>query len=249
MNRYATLLALNLLAGAMPVLASEVPTSWQAVDDDVLAQATGKYLDQNMIAGFQLVLQSQWQTPSGANLIASGAIDVQKAGNGYQVGTSGATGVTPALTNVLPSANNMVSSALATINGVAQITQVAGNGNAATNFASIDFSPVAHLVPTGGTGGATSSSTSLGGSTAQVAINAAGVNLNLSTPFGNVSQSVAGGAGGAANRLMQLVQVTGNNQQVLNTLNLHLQTSPITADALRQIGIQSALANMLPARR
>ena len=65
MNRFVPMLAIPLLASAVPAFASSVvPESWTPVSDEVLAHATGKYAQQNMITGFQLVMQSQWQMPT-----------------------------------------------------------------------------------------------------------------------------------------------------------------------------------------
>jgi len=51
------------------------------------------------------------------------------------------------------------------------------------------------------------------------------------------------------NQIMQVVQVAGNAQQVMNTLQLNLQTNPLTSNALRQVGVQNAMANMVAVRR
>lgn len=252
MNRIAPILVINALAGAVPAFASDVvPASWQmaAVDDDVLAHATGKYADQNMITGFQLVMQSQWQTPNGANLFATGTLDVSRnSNNTYSASTSANTGILPGVGNAIGSITNTVSGATSVlVNGVAQITQVAGNQNSAANTAVIQFAPASTSY--GGAGqGQTSSSTTSGNMSASVAITSAGVQLALTTPFGNVEQSIVGGAGSPINRVMQVVQVAGNAQSAVNTLQLNLQTSPLTANALRQIGISSAMTNMVSRR-
>lgn len=251
MNRYATILAINVVVGAVPAYASDVlPSSWQAaaVGDDVLATATGKYANQNMITGFQLVMTSQLQTSAGGSLYANGVLNVAQNANGnYTATTSASTGIVAGATGVVSSGLQAVTGASnVLVNGVAQITQVAGNGNSALNNAVIQFTPA---VQTGSAGqGASSSQTILGAMSASVAITAAGVQLQLTTPNGIVSQSIAGGAGSPMNQVMQVVQVAGNGQQALNSLQLNLQTGAITANALRQIGIQNALANMVVVR-
>jgi hypothetical protein len=136
------------------------------------------------------------------------------------------------------------------VNGVAQITQVAGDANNALNKATIQFAPgvsLAYLVPGGQ--GASNSQTTIGNLSASVAISSAGIQLSLNTPNGNLGQSVGGGAGAAMNQIMQVVQVAGNAQQVMNTMQLNLQTGPLTSAGLRQAGIQSVLANTLGIRR
>ncbi|AKH73634.2 hypothetical protein [Pandoraea apista] len=253
MNRYVPMLAIPLFASALPALASSVvPATWTPVSDEVLSHATGKYAQQNMITGFQLVMQSQWQMPTGASLAATGVLGVSQGSSGVQVQTGAATGIIPGLVNATTPLTLSVSGAGSVlVNGVAQITQVAGDANNALNKATIQFGPgisIATLVPVSGQG-ASNSQTTVGNLSASVAITSAGMQIALNTPNGNLGQSVAGGAGAAMNQIMQVVQVAGNAQQVMNTMQLNLQTSPLTSNALRQVGIQNAMANMIAVRR
>ncbi|WP_287495902.1 peptidase C39 [Pandoraea sp. CB10b_02] len=253
MNRYVPMLAIPLLASAVPAFAaSVVPESWTPVSDDVLSHATGKYAQQNMITGFQLVMQSQWQMPTGASLMATGVLDVSQNGSGYQVRTGASTGIIPGLANAArPLTQTVAGPTSVLVNGVAQITQVAGDANNALNKAVIQFAPgisITALVPASGQG-TNSSQTTLGNLNASVAISSAGMQISLNTPNGNLGQSVAGGAGAAMNQIMQVVQVAGNAQQVMNTMQLNLQTGPLTSAGLRQAGVQSALANVIGIRR
>lgn len=247
MKHFLPMLAMNLCVGIAPALAFEAPASWAPVDDDTLAHATGKYLDQNMISGFQLEMISHWQTPSGANLYAAGAVSVQRNGSDLSVTANTSSSITPGQGD--PSAKGLQvprGGNLLRINGVGQITQVAGNSNAVTNQTLIDFQP-----KTGGGGGGASnpgSKTTLGTMSAAVSIGANGLNLALEAPFGTVQQNIASGAG-SLNRIMQVVQVAGDQQQVINSLQLHLQTNPVTADLLRQIGVQQAVSSTLGIRR
>ncbi|QDX21358.1 hypothetical protein FP568_08890 [Pandoraea pnomenusa] len=253
MNRYVPMLAIPLFASAVPAFASSVvPESWTPVSDEVLSHATGKYAQQNMITGFQLVMQSQWQMPTGASLMATGVLGVNQGAGGYQVQTGAATGILPGVANATTPVTQVVSGgASVLINGVAQITQVAGDANNALNKAVIQYAPgvaIASLIPVSGQG-ANHSQTTVGNLNASVAITSAGMQITLNTPNGNLGQSIGGGAGAAMNQIMQVVQVAGNAQQVMNTLQLNLQSSPITSGGLRQAGVQSALANMAAIRR
>ncbi|MFJ2991776.1 hypothetical protein [Pandoraea sp. NPDC087047] len=252
MNRYLPMLAIPLLASAVPAFASSVlPESWKPVSDEVLSHATGKYAQQNMITGFQLVMQSQWQMPTGASLMATGVLGVNQSGSGYQVQTGTSTAIIPGVVNATTPVTQMVSGgANVLVNGVAQITQVAGNANNALNKAIIQYGPgvsITLLVPASGQG-TTSSQTTVGNLNASVAITSAGMQLALNTPNGNLGQSIAGGAAGAMNQIMQVVQVAGNAQQVMNTMQLNLQTGALTSAGLRQLGIQNAMANMVAVR-
>ncbi|VVD89342.1 peptidase C39 [Pandoraea anhela] len=248
MNRYVPMLAIPLFASAMPAFASSVvPESWTPVSDEVLSHATGKYAQQNMITGFQLVMQSQWQMPTGASLLATGVLGVS---NG-QVQTGSATAILPGVVSATaPTTQTVSGGASVLMNGVAQISQVAGDANNAMNKAIIQYGPgvsLALLVPVSGSS-SSSSKTTLGNLSASVAISSAGMQLTLNTPNGNLGQSIAGGAGGAMNQIMQVVQVAGNAQQVMNTLQLNLQTNALTSAGLRQLGVQNAMANMMAVR-
>lgn len=253
MNRYVPMLAIPLFASALPAFASSVvPETWTPVSDEVLAHATGKYAQQNMITGFQLVMQSQWQMPTGASLAATGVLGVSQGSSGFQLQTGAATGIIPGFVSATtPVTQAVVGAASVLVNGVAQITQVAGDANNALNKATIQFGPgilITTLVPVSGQG-ANSSHTTVGNLSASVAITSAGMQISLNTPNGNLGQSVGGGAGAAMNQIMQVAQVAGNAQQVMNTMQLNLQTSPLTSNALRQVGIQNAMANMVAMRR
>lgn len=247
------MLAIPLLASAVPAFASSVvPETWTPVSDEVLSHATGKYAQQNMITGFQLVMQSQWQMPTGASLAATGVLGVSQGSGGVQIQTGAATGIIPGFVSATtPITQAVAGAASVLVNGVAQITQVAGDANNALNKATIQFGPgisISTLVPVSGQG-ASNSQTTVGNLSASVAITSAGMQIALNTPNGNLGQSVAGGAGAAMNQIMQVVQVAGNAQMVMNTMQLNLQTSPLTSNALRQVGIQNAMANMVAVRR
>lgn len=251
MKHLIPMLAVNLCVGIVPALGQEIPGSWVPVSDKVLAHVTGKYLDQNMISGFQLEMISHWQTPTGAQLYAAGALNVHSGSDGLQVSTSAHSGIIPGHHHVstaglyVPTGGDQLQ-----INGVGQITQVAGNGNAATNQTVIDFVPSTQNTSSGGSSNTSSSSnTSVGGMSASATIGANGLNVALQAPFGNVAQSIAAGAGSPVNRIMQVIQVGGNQQQVLNNLLLQVQTAPMSANLLRQIGTQQALSGMLGIRR
>jgi len=108
----------------------------QLVDDDVLAHQTGKYAGASMISGFVLNLVSQWQLPSGALAVAQGTLSVSTNAAGKpdaQVttlarvvdGNSAPSGANP---NAIATGGQSVS-----VNGISQITQVAGNYNTGTN--------------------------------------------------------------------------------------------------------------------
>src|SRR6202012_858481 len=109
---------------------------------DVPAHQTGKGVGGDIISGFVLNLLSQWQLPNGATAIAQGTLAVaQNAVNqlGATVNTlakvvdgNGNSGANP---NAVATGGQGIS-----VNGVSQVTQVAGNSNTGFNAAQIDFS-------------------------------------------------------------------------------------------------------------
>lgn len=246
--------------------------SWQAVDDDVLAHQTGKAPGAEMVSGLVLDLVSQWQMPNGASATAHGKLTVTTGadnslsaqvsasaqandglnhGNGNQYGTAHGTGSTSSSAAAQASA---MGGQNVSVNGVSQITQVAGNGNTSMNSAVIDFDGSgASNLTAGGAAGAhnpNASAASVSGNvTATVTFGNGGVALSLQTPAGIARQTIAptGAQGGGA--IAQLVQVAGNAQAVVNQLQLHIQTQPTSGALLRQLGVLQAMQNAALGRR
>lgn len=225
------------------------------VGDDVLAHQTGKFADATMISGVVVNLLSQWQLPNGAMAVAQGTLNV----------TSNAANQLSAQVQTLarvadgdagqPAGNDPNASATGgqtiRVNGVSQVTQVAGNGNTGNNAVSIDFTQGGAgpaVLP--GASGAASASASNGAGTLQASVSfgANGVTLALRTPAGIASQIVAPAAAQAGS-IAQLLQVAGNQQLVSNQLQLQLRTQQMSAASLRQAGVLQALQNGFAARR
>lgn len=230
----------------------------EAVGDDVLAHQSGKYAGSEMISGFVLNLLSQWQLPNGATALAQGALSVaQNAANqmsaqvktyaqvidptqGTKTGgtTTRTSGANP---NATATGGQNVS-----VNGVSQITQVAGNGNAGSNAATIAWDnnaqPVASLP--GANQSSASASNANGNIKAGISFGSNGVNVTLQTPAGIATQNIVPGSAQQAGAIAQLLQVAGNNQQVANQLQLSLQTQQMTSQMIRQTGVLQALRNL-----
>jgi len=227
---------------------------WQSVGDDVLAAQTGKYAGAQMISGFVLNLLSTWRLPNGAAALAQGTLSVAR-NSANQVGAQVRTAariVDPAGGNHPAGSNGANPDASASggqnvsVNGVSQITQVAGNGNVGTNSAQIDYSnnaaQFANVV--GGSASAASSAANANGTMkAGIAFENGGVTVALQTPAGIATQRIVPGSAQQAGTIAQLLQVAGNSQQVENQLQLVLQTQPMSGAMLRQIGVLQALHN------
>jgi hypothetical protein len=220
----------------------------QMVDDDVLAGQTGKYAGATMISGFVLNIISQWQLPNGVTAVAQGTLGAAQNALG-QVTTSVSTlasvtgGGPGSHTNAANSGANpnahVNGGQSITVNGVSQVTQVAGDRNSGANSALIDFNNnAATLAGTANAPSATASN-STGSVKAGISFGSNGISVALQTPAGLATQTVTPGNG----QIAQLLQIAGNNQQVANALQLHLQTQPMSASMIRQLGVLQALQN------
>ena len=221
----------------------------QPVDDTVLANQTGKGIVGDIISGVVINLLSQWQLPNGATAVASGALSiVTNALNQPSVQVSSSALVTSPNGPSGSGANRNASAnggQNVSVNGVSQITQVAGNGNLGTNQALIDFDASPGSLTGGTYNNATSAAASNanGSVTASVSFANGGISIALQTPAGLATQTITPSSAQQAGMIAQLLQIAGNNQQVANQLQLHLQTQQMSASMLRQIGVLQALQN------
>lgn len=227
----------------------------QPVGDEVLATQTGKFAGVPAISGFVLSLLSQWQLPNGEAAAATGTLAVSRTANGLStqsnvqalvksIVTATGEAVNTTLNGIL---NNGANGATTTggenvkANGVSQVTQVAGSNNIGSNTAVIDFSPGnPGQLYNGLTQASASGPTGLA---ASIAFTPTGAMVRLNTPAGVATQQIVTSQNQTGN-IAQLLKIAGNNQAVMNQIQLHLQTSTLTSNQLRLIGVQAALANM-----
>ncbi|MBC8747668.1 MULTISPECIES: peptidase C39 [Paraburkholderia] len=222
------------------------PLRVQLVGDDVLATQTGKYAGATMISGFVLNVISQWQMPNGASALAQGSLSAVHNDSGQLTssvstfarvsgGAHGHAGDSGADPNAQARGGQNIG-----VNGVSQVTQVAGDRNSGINSALIDFNNSAVTLTTGSANApSASASNSTGSVKAGISFGGNGVSVALQTPAGLATQTIAPSNG----QIAQLLQIAGNNQQVANALQLHLQTQQMPASMLRQLGVLQALQN------
>ncbi|MFM0505768.1 peptidase C39 [Paraburkholderia caffeinilytica] len=221
----------------------------QPVDDAVLANQTGKGIVGDIISGVVITLLSQWQLPNGGAAVASGALAINTSTpNQPNVQFNSSASVTGPNSNAGSGANRNASASggqNVSVNGVSQIAQVAGNGNLGTNQALIDFDASPGSLSGGSYNNATSAvaSNANGSVKASVSLANGGISIALQTPGGIATQTIAPASAQQAGMIAQLLQIAGNNQQVANQLQLHLQTQQMSASMLRQIGVLQALQN------
>jgi|GEM_PF-696029 len=148
------------------------------------------------------------------------------------------------------------------VNGVSQITQVAGNGNVGSNSTVIDFNGSGIAGATaqsntnmgGGTNVTTASPTATAASAsgnvkAGISFANGGVVVTMQTPAGIATQTIAPAGVQRGGSIAQLLQIAGDGQAVVNQLKLSVQTQPMSAALLRQLGVQQALRNAAALRR
>ncbi|AOJ51514.1 hypothetical protein [Burkholderia thailandensis] len=241
---------------ARDTLASRI--SIQPVDDDVLARQTGKYANASMISGFTLNLLSQWQLPNGALAVAQGALVVTaNAANQLTAKTmtlakvANADGASAQSSGANP--NALVTGGQAvSVNGISQVTQVAGNGNSGGNAALVDFSAgtaAPAMLPGATSSSAAYAANSTGTIKAGIAFANNGVSLTLQTPAGLASQTITPAGALQSGSIAQLLQIAGNGQLASNRLQLQLQTQQMSPASIRQAGILQALQNGVIPRR
>jgi hypothetical protein len=221
------------------------PLRVQLVDDDVLATQTGKFAGATMISGFVLNVISQWQLPNGASALAQGTLTAVQNGNGRMTSSvstyAGVTGGAHGYAGDMGANPNAQASGGQSIgvNGVSQVTQVAGDRNSGSNSALIDFNNNAVTLTGSANAPSASASNSTGSVKAGISFGSNGVSVALQTPAGLATQTISPNNG----QIAQLLQIAGNNQQVANALQLHLQTQQMSASMLRQLGVLQALQN------
>lgn len=241
-------------------------TGAQVVDDDVLAGQTGKYFGANMLVGVRVDIVSALHGPQGT-AAASGSLLVLRQPDGtttVQVdtraqatdATAAAAPTTITVTASLPastsapatpapattpvaSAHTVTGGTQLQVDGIAQVTQIAGDNNRMANTTTIRF-----VDSLGGTGfnGQTQAASGSGGMTAQVSFAGGGVQMDVGGPGAVLHQDVA--TDGAA-RVMQSGQLAGVGLTGTNQLQLQLVTSAMPVQLVHQFGIQQALSGLV----
>ncbi|WP_144156863.1 peptidase C39 [Paraburkholderia sp. BCC1885] len=234
---------------AVPLFEDVAAIKLQPVDDTILASQSGKGVAGDIISGVVVNLLSQWNLPNGTTAVAQGALSiVTNALNQVSVRVGSSASVTGPNTNRDSGANPNASASggeNTSVNGVSQIAQVAGNGNSGNNQTLIDFNTPLSSLPNSATNNQTSAfaSNTAGSVKAGVSFNNGGIAIALQTPAGLATQTITPGTSTQAGQIAQLLQIAGNNQQVANALQLHLQTQQMSASMLRQLGVLQALQN------
>ncbi len=182
---------------------------------------------------FGFDLSSAWTThgSNGATTYSAGeAVGIDLSGAKPTVTVQSYTTRGGALGNAAAPGSGSATGTIADgrIAGVAQSIQIAGNGNAVINGATVDVSAVRPTLVVGSVPG------TMCGSPCNVNVDPGALGVAINLPGGQVSQGISGGS------VYQQVQLTTNNNAVSNQLKLALQVAPGTTSA------PSAPLNLIP---
>lgn len=249
MNRHTLPRALftALVAGAaaaQPAVALP-PLRAELVDELTLSQVSGKYFGANMLVGLRIDVTSTLHTAQQGGASASGTLSIRRVGSGYEVrvdsrsaASAGGTGATVGASNGSATGADALQ-----VNGIGQISQIAGDGNRMANVTTIRFlSDAAGGASPDTFNGQTSSSAVAGPMSAQVNFLDGGVDLRLSGPGTTLSQQFR--SGGGSGQILQMGQIAGDGVVGSNQLQLQVLTSAMTTRVQHQLGIQQALAGL-----
>ncbi|WP_317202191.1 hypothetical protein [Janthinobacterium sp.] len=216
----------------------------RAIDDEQMAAVAGKFTIAGEVVGMNLLLHSAWQAADGQRLEASATLAVRLPASGQSGVWTDARASGSAATPAPPQpAGGFVDggAGLRGMNGVAQLIQVAGNGNGAANRGTLEIGTRALANPAGN-GQVSAAYQAANGAQARVDVNNSGAALRLTMPTGMAMQNVS-----TSGIIGQHIAIAGDRQQVLNQLQLQVQILPMSSALYGASGFTQAL-NMLRGR-
>lgn len=220
----------------------------KAVDDDQLAAVAGKFTIAGEVVGMSLTMASSWQAANGQRLEAAAGVSIALPGSGNPHARfhAEAGGSDPALDAQAGGGTRHVQQGrgLHSVDGVAQVIQVAGDGNGAANRAAIHVSHDPQFMA-GGNGRMNASYEAANGARADIALRNNGMSMQLTMPDSGSARQHINLAG--MGNIHQGIHIAADGQHVINHLQLQVQMRPATQAVIASQGLQHAL-NMLQAR-
>jgi hypothetical protein len=236
-------LVLVAAACAMPALAlpsssPPPPVRVEVLDDATLDSQTGKFFGADMLVGVRIELVSMLTTAQGASASAAGTLYIRRTeGGGFDVQVD-SRALAAAGVSTAPATGNLATGGeQVRVDGIGQVTQIAGDGNRMSNVALVQLG-TAPASPSG-FNGQSGAQASAGGLQAQVSFVGGGLQIGLVAPGATIGQQVTTGASG---RVMQIGQIAGDGFTASNALNLQMMTAAMPTSSLQQMGIQQALS-------
>lgn len=244
---HAVFMAFAAVAGAGPALAlppsstpaPAAPLRVDLVDDATLGQLTGKYNGADMLVGVRIDLVSTLATAQGGTANAVGSLYVQRTDTGFDVQVDTHANAAAGSSDAPASNNIAIGGEQVHVDGIGQITQIAGDGNRMGNLTVVQLG--SNPAAPSGFNGAASAQAADGGLQAQISFVGGGVQLGLVAPGATIGQQVTPGASG---RITQIGQIAGDGFTASNALHLQMMTTAMPTSAVQQLGIQQALSAM-----
>lgn len=216
-----------------------------ALKNEQMAGVLGKFMAAGEVVGMNLIMTSSWQAPGGQRLEGLAQISFELPNSGHTRASYSAHALVSESQATMPSVGTTSSTVhagrLNETRGVTQLTQVAGDGNAAFNRTSIEISNNPISIQSSNNVSNISASGS-NGAQAIVSVGKAGVNLQLRMPdTGIAQQKINIGTQGA---IHQSIQIAADRQQVVNQLHLQVHMRPLSHATSSMLGVARSL-NML----
>jgi hypothetical protein len=200
----------------------------------------GKFVAGGQIVRFGVEMVSSWLNPAGQVLRAGAELRVDVADDPAhpQVQFVPSLSIeTPngAAPQAPPGLAVATGNGVSNINGVGQTIQVAGDGNAVGNDATITVS-VAPAAPSGTPATAvtaphTASLTSSSGETVSASLGANSISVAISVPDAGQALQQIKGATGTGGGVTQSVRLAGNTQRIHNRMNIYIEIRSAIAGA------------------
>jgi hypothetical protein len=221
----------------------------RAISDEQLADVAGKFTIAGEVVGMNLTMTSSWQAANGQRLDASASMSVAlpASGNTHAHFSTQASVTEPQISGApanVPTGTVSQGSGVQNVAGVSQVIQVAGNGNGASNRASVHVT-TENLAANSGNGRLHASYAASNGAQASVDIGNNAVSLRLAMPAAGSAQQQINGTG--MGNLHQNIQIAANGQQVINQMHLQLQLQPYSNAFLTSQGLSNSF-NMIRGR-
>ena len=253
MNRHTLPRALFtvLVAGAAAAQTAVAlpPLRADLVDELTLSQISGKYFGANLLVGLRVELTSTLHTAQQGSASASGSLDIRRVGNGFAVSIDSSSHASADVGDSTTAGGALTASGADAlqVSGIGQVSQIAGDGNRLANVTTIRFAPALSTGGDAGANGHTGSRASAGAMTAQVTFLDGGVQMGVSGRGAQLAQRFHPQGGGG--QLLQMGQIAGNGVVGSNQLQLQVLTGAMSASEQQQLGVQQALAGLIPLGR
>ncbi|TZF87265.1 hypothetical protein [Cognatilysobacter lacus] len=214
------------------------PVRAEPVDDALLGTLTGKYFGADMLVGVRIDLVSHLASAGGGSAAATGSLYIRREGSGFIVQVDSRTQATAGADGTASGNANATGGDAINVQGIGQVTQIAGDGNRMGNLAVIRV--VGDLPAPQGFNGATQSQAQDGPMTATIHFDGTGMQIGVAGIGANIGQNVTTGAS-ASGSILQFGRIAGDGFVADNMLQLQMLTTAMPTLSLHQAGIQQAL--------